>query len=128
MWRETLNGIPTACALQKRGINLSSVICKCCEMEEEDNNHVLIKCPTAATLWEGIFRWCGIPQPTFGNIGDLVKFCSQWGRCSKRRKPLISICSGAAWLIWKARCDLIFKENRITPIKVVDNVIDMMFT
>nr|KAJ0191346.1 hypothetical protein LSAT_V11C800431320 [Lactuca sativa] len=119
----TLNSILTACALQKRGINLSSVICKYCEIEEEDNNHAIIQCLTAATVWEWVFRWCGIPQPT-----DLVKFWSQWGRYPKRRKTLISICYGVAWLIWKARCDLIFKENRITPTKVVDNVKAMVFT
>ncbi|CAH1425832.1 unnamed protein product [Lactuca virosa] len=96
IWRAVLNGIPTACALQKRGINFNIVMCSYCDLEREDTDHVLIKCSMAAKVWEEIFRWYGISQPQFGNISDMVEFCSKWGSCLKKRRNLISICYGTA--------------------------------
>ncbi|CAI9295050.1 unnamed protein product [Lactuca saligna] len=63
IWRAVLNGIPTACALQKRGINFNSVMCSYCDLEREDTDHALIKCPMAAKVWEEMLRWFGIPHP-----------------------------------------------------------------
>ncbi|KAL4555433.1 hypothetical protein LXL04_038052 [Taraxacum kok-saghyz] len=93
-----------------------------CEQEEEDTSHILLRCPMAVKVREWVFRWCGITQPHMHNIGDLIKFCSKWGTCIKRRKGFISICYGVAWLTWKARCDWVFKKIRIFPTKVADNI------
>nr|KAJ0220719.1 hypothetical protein LSAT_V11C200099030 [Lactuca sativa] len=122
IWRAVLNGIPTACALQKRGINFNTINCSYCDLEREDTDHVLINCSMTAKVWYGI------PQPQFGNLSDMVKFCSTWGQCLNKRKNLISICYGIAWLIWKARCDFIFNKIRISPNQLAGNIQSMVFT
>ncbi|CAI9268429.1 unnamed protein product [Lactuca saligna] len=128
VWRAVLNGIPTACALQKRGINFNSVMCSYCDLEREDTDHALIKCPMAAKVWEEMLRWFGIPHPQFGNISDVVRFCSTWGRCLKKRRDLISICYGTAWLIWRARCNFIFNKIQVSPNQLAGNIQSMVFS
>lgn len=111
MWRAKLDRIPTACALMKRGIQITSDICTYCESDMEDTTHVLFRCPVASKVWEWIFLWCKIPHIHFGNVAELVKFVAQWGTCLKKM-TLTSICYGTTWIIWKARCDRIFKKNK----------------
>lgn len=120
--------ISTKCTLQKRGIIIDSTLCGYCNTIDEDINNVLIQCPMAVEVWDWVFRWCDIDKPQFNNIGDMVAFCTQWGKCLKRRKNFISICYGATWLIWKAICDWVFKKSRLSPTKMVDNVKSLVFT
>nr|KAJ0188467.1 hypothetical protein LSAT_V11C900489130 [Lactuca sativa] len=128
MWRANLDRIPTACALLKRGIQLESPLCTYCENEEEDASHVILRCPMVVQVWEWVFRWCDISNVQFGSVEELLKFSTQWGTCAKKRKSLISICYGTAWLIWKARCDWFFKKSRISPVKVADLVKSTVFS
>nr|KAJ0197364.1 hypothetical protein LSAT_V11C700352090 [Lactuca sativa] len=101
IWRANLDRIPTACALLKRGIQLDSPICTYCGTAEEDASHVLLRCPMAMQVWDWVFRWCDIPNVQFASVEELLKFSSQWGTCTKRRKSFVSICYGKAWLLWK---------------------------
>nr|KAJ0215457.1 hypothetical protein LSAT_V11C300123840 [Lactuca sativa] len=94
MWRANLEKIPTACALLKRGIQLTSPICSYCENAEEDAYHVLFRCPMAAKVWEWVLSWCDLPNVHFESIEELLKFTAHWGTCEKKRRNLISICYG----------------------------------
>lgn len=59
---------------------------------------------------------------------DVIDFAAQWGNSPKEKKDLTSICYGTLWWIWKARCDRIFKNLRVNPLKVVDNIKSLVFT
>nr|KAJ0200013.1 hypothetical protein LSAT_V11C600315130 [Lactuca sativa] len=128
MWRASMDRIPTATALLKRGVLIGTSICSYCESEDEDVNHVILRCPMAAKVWEWVFIWCGLPGTKFGSIGELVQFLSQWGTCPNKRKNLINICYGTAWLIWKARCDRVFKKSLTPPTIVADMVKSIVFS
>lgn len=96
--------------------------------EDEDTTHILIRCPVTATIWEWVFKWCTIPQPQLHVIGDLTSFIKNWGRCVKRRNNLISVCYDAIWLIWKSRCDWMFKNMCTSPFKIIDDVKSLVHT
>ncbi|CAI9277338.1 unnamed protein product [Lactuca saligna] len=101
MWRASMDRIPTATALLKRGVQNVTSTCSYCELEDEDVNHVILRCLMAVKVWEWVIIWCGLGERKFVTIGELEKFLSQWGTCPIKQKNLISICSGTAWLIWK---------------------------
>ncbi|KAL4586708.1 hypothetical protein LXL04_011350 [Taraxacum kok-saghyz] len=63
-----------------------------------------------------------IPDQAWENVEDLLIFIKEWGECEKKKKDLVCICYGALWLIWKVRCDWVFKKLRSSPTKVADNV------
>nr|KAJ0224599.1 hypothetical protein LSAT_V11C100034420 [Lactuca sativa] len=85
IWRAKLYRLPTARALTRRGIQIMSVLCPYCELEEEDTAHVLFRCPMASKVWEYVCHWCNIPYLQFQNAEEMVKYVAQWGTCSKKR-------------------------------------------
>lgn len=74
IWKKNIDRLPTASNLQKRDFNIISHICCYCEYEVESIDHVLIRCPLAAKVWEWIFRWCDVPLPNVESIEDMVNF------------------------------------------------------
>nr|KAJ0218409.1 hypothetical protein LSAT_V11C300144270 [Lactuca sativa] len=66
--------------------------------------------------------------PQAKTVGDLINFVENWGNCQKRRMHLRSICYGTLWLIWKTSCDWVFKQIRISPTKIADNIKYIVFT
>ncbi|KAL4589627.1 hypothetical protein LXL04_002535 [Taraxacum kok-saghyz] len=128
VWRANLGRLPTASALITRGIPIESPICSLCSNEEEDALHTLWRCSSAQTTWYWIFQWCDISIPVVNEIGDLIQFINAWGNNKNRRRTLVSICYGTLWMIWKARCDWVFKKRRISPTKVADNIKSTVYT
>lgn len=122
IWRANLWRILTNVALRRRGIQIPNILCPQCLQQDEDIGHLMIRCPLALIVWELIFKWCDIPDPQFDNINDLISFAKNWGRCPKRRNNLISVCYGTMWLLWKSRCDWVFKNIHSNPMLVVDKV------
>ena len=53
-WRVRLNRLPSRVNLVARGVDVDSVICPCCEEEEEDINHLLFRCVLARQFWHRV--------------------------------------------------------------------------
>ncbi|KAL4579804.1 hypothetical protein LXL04_015970 [Taraxacum kok-saghyz] len=86
------------------------------------------RCPFANTVWTWVLRWCGIPMPNISILCDLLEHIHNQGDNKRRRRDLIAICYGTLWIIWKAKCERIFKKTRISPTKAVDNVKSKVYT
>ena len=112
----------------KRGIQIDSPICSFCNNAEEDVMHVLWNCPFAVTVWEWVLKWCGLQKPTANSISDVLKAMDQVDGSAKKRKDMTAICYDTMWMIWKARCDWIFKKRRHSPTKVADEVKSIVYT
>nr|GEX11931.1 transposon TX1 [Tanacetum cinerariifolium] len=57
VWRVLKGRIPVHEELDKRGIDLDSVICPCCDSVVESCAHSLVLCDLARGVWEKIFSW-----------------------------------------------------------------------
>ena len=128
IWRANMGRIPSYIALKRRGVGIPNASCPQCQLEEEDAEHILIRCPVASNVWEPIFKWCNIPKPQFQTIGELIEFVKTWGRCRKRRNNLICIIFGAMWILWKTRCEGVFKVKRTSHFQIIDSVKSVVFT
>ena len=114
-WRASQGRIPSAMALNHRGINLPTTACSICIGFDEDADHLLIGCPFAKQIRSDIFEWCGIKDRDFHSTGDLLLFAASWGRCPKKRIRLLAICYGLIWSIWKSRNDRLF-QGIVSPV------------
>ncbi|KAL4576975.1 hypothetical protein LXL04_013076 [Taraxacum kok-saghyz] len=128
VWRVNRGRIPTATELLKRGIAIDSPICTYCSLEDEDTLHVLWGCQLAKTVWEWVLKWCDIPFPAIQEIGELLKYVDNQRNREIKKRDLVAICYGTLWLIWKSRCDWIFKKIRVSPTKVADKVKSTVYT
>ena len=125
VWRVVQQRIPTATALERRGILVNSSICNSCIGNSECANHVLINCPFANTIRGCIWRWCGIAgeHESIQTICDLIDFASNWGRNKRKRKWFVAICYGMIWNLWRFKnkrlfqCESISIQNGLECIK-----------
>ena len=56
VWRVLQGRIPVREELDKRGIDLDSKLCPCCDSAAETCSHSLVMCNFAMSVWENIFK------------------------------------------------------------------------
>ena len=52
IWRALRGRLPVREELDKRGIDLDSILCPCCDNVVESCNHCLVLCDLAMKVWE----------------------------------------------------------------------------
>ncbi|XP_071695868.1 uncharacterized protein [Rutidosis leptorrhynchoides] len=66
VWRAIKKRLPVRYELDKRGIDLHSVLCPLCNDDIETVDHSFLFCKHSMELWERVFRWWG-----FGSFSNL---------------------------------------------------------
>lgn len=66
VWRVLKDSLPVRINLVNRGIDLDSVLCRCCNEEPETMVHYLLECRIATKVWSLIGQWWKI-EGNFGN-------------------------------------------------------------
>jgi hypothetical protein len=129
-WRLLLEKLPTREALFDKGIIINSTDKNCafCSNHGESIAHVFIHCNLSTNVWRRIFIWMGLNfnnsnsvQEHFLIFGDLIK--------SKATKVNIKHCHtnwlATMWCLWRARNNIVFREDRVTIDSLVDQIIYM---
>ncbi|XP_071712393.1 uncharacterized protein [Rutidosis leptorrhynchoides] len=83
LWRARRNRLPVLVELDKRGIDLHSVLCPLCDKVVETVNHALFSCDKVREVWVKVLNWWGIDssQHDIDNMlsGNLPLQCSKVG-------------------------------------------------
>ncbi|XP_071727211.1 uncharacterized protein [Rutidosis leptorrhynchoides] len=111
IWRARLRRLAVRVELDKRGVNLHSVLCPICNDVVESVEHSLILCKFAMEVWERVCKWWG-----FANVVSLSISEAFLGKSSQHLSPLqILIWQAVEWstgyLIWKNRNQKVFKDK-----------------
>ncbi|XP_021984681.1 uncharacterized protein LOC110880466 [Helianthus annuus] len=97
-------------------------MCKWCDSNEEIVDHILTGCNITAAVWEGISRWCRIPEVYAFDVKDLVGLQEHCDGIVNKKLVLHGIFIIVCWHLWRARNEKVF-SNR--DIKVSDIVADV---
>ncbi|GJU97915.1 retrovirus-related pol polyprotein from transposon TNT 1-94 [Tanacetum coccineum] len=120
-----LLGLPTRANIDKRGIDIHSILCPFCEEQIEDEDHIFALCPFSRNIWDLIRKWWGldvIPLDTALNVlemaddGDL-----NFGEEDSALFDVVVLC--AIWWIWRARNLLVFQAVKVNMINIIDDII-----
>nr|KAJ0196731.1 hypothetical protein LSAT_V11C700384620 [Lactuca sativa] len=128
IWRAKQGRIPSAKALQRRNIPVSSIICDWCRNNEETVNHILTSCSLARDTINMVFNWCGLPTKQFTEVNEVLAFARNWGHCPKKKELLSCVVYGTLWSLWKDRNDRIFRGVISEKAKIVDIIKATVFT
>ncbi|GJU86588.1 RNA-directed DNA polymerase, eukaryota, reverse transcriptase zinc-binding domain protein [Tanacetum coccineum] len=63
--------LPTRASLDKRGIDLDSVLCPMCSNYIGKESHVLVSCPTAQSVWKDVFTWWKLSNSQLSVLEDV---------------------------------------------------------
>ncbi|GJT47588.1 putative RNA-directed DNA polymerase, eukaryota, reverse transcriptase zinc-binding domain protein [Tanacetum coccineum] len=70
LWRLKLNKLPSRVNLDRRGIEISSLLCPLCLGDFETVNHSFFNCDLAKGLWSLFAKWWEVDIPACGNIAE----------------------------------------------------------
>lgn len=102
-------------------INIGSNTCNYCLTEEEEINHILLKCPFANTVLEWVLKWCRLSFLYPDSMENLIDYVTKWENGRKKRKIPTSICY-SLWSIQKARNERLYKNRITNPTKVANSI------
>ena len=107
-WEAAWGKILTLDRLQKRGWQLPNR-CFLCGCEEENVNHILLRCIVVRALWEIVLALVGV-QWVFPELVKEALFSWRGSFVGKKRKKIwnsIPLC--IFWTVWKERNRLAFR-------------------
>nr|KAJ0219093.1 hypothetical protein LSAT_V11C300139740 [Lactuca sativa] len=128
IWRVAQSRIPSAVALERRGIIVNSTLCSSCIGRLECADHVLIDCLFTTQIRNCIWSWCGVSseQASLKTISDLIHFASTWDSQVKRKRFVV-ICYGLLWNLWRFRNKRLFQMEGTSVHNGIECIKSMVF-
>ncbi|XP_071708436.1 uncharacterized protein [Rutidosis leptorrhynchoides] len=113
VWRARKERIPVLSELDKRGIDLNSLLCPLCVSDVETVHHALFSCVHAQAIWRKVREWWGFDSSnlSFDNFlhGLVPSHSSDLGSDLWQAVEWI-----ACYLIWCNRNQKVFKNSTWT--------------
>ncbi|XP_071703855.1 uncharacterized protein [Rutidosis leptorrhynchoides] len=73
IWRSIRKRLPVRFELDKRGVDLDSLLCPMCGDDVETVDHAIFSCNHAKEIWDGVYRWWGSNRPPDISYDNLFK-------------------------------------------------------
>ncbi|XP_071688505.1 uncharacterized protein [Rutidosis leptorrhynchoides] len=112
IWRAQLNRIPVRVELDKRGIDLDSILYPLCSNESKTVEHSLVQCSQVLKVWQQFFKWWNLSYVSHISLDQAFDDSSLFSSLSNIGKI---IWQGTKWTVcyalWKARNEKIFKNR-----------------
>ncbi|GJZ59364.1 RNA-directed DNA polymerase, eukaryota, reverse transcriptase zinc-binding domain protein [Tanacetum coccineum] len=70
IWRLMLNKLPSRVNLDRKGIDVGSILCPIFQVDVETINHIFFSCDMAMDLWDKLARWWELDIPVCANIWE----------------------------------------------------------
>ncbi|GJW41147.1 RNA-directed DNA polymerase, eukaryota, reverse transcriptase zinc-binding domain protein [Tanacetum coccineum] len=70
LWRLSLNKLTSGDNLDRKCIDVGSVLCPICQADVESANHIFFSCEMAKVLWDLLARWWELDISVCANISE----------------------------------------------------------
>nr|GFC74883.1 hypothetical protein [Tanacetum cinerariifolium] len=100
LWKMALNKLPTRVNLDRKGIDVHSVLCPVCLEDVETVNHLFFSCELASKLWALLANWRAIDIPFCANLADWFSWIDSSPTSAKVRVFLDGVGGVLLWSIW----------------------------
>ncbi|XP_071695233.1 uncharacterized protein [Rutidosis leptorrhynchoides] len=127
VWRAKLNRLPVRSELDKRGMDLDTILCPICGDETKSVDHLLFKCKKVIEFWKFFLKWWNIPDSRLNSL-DPLNTDSIFGSFSKHGEK---IWEAVKWVccysLWKARNNKVFKNKEWNISSILSEVQSLSF-
>ena len=123
-WRLLRDRLPTKSNLVTRGVISSEVaVCVSGCGSIESTQHLLLSCPSFASLWPLVRDWIGF-MGVDSNVlfGHFVQFVHSTGVSKARKSFLQLIWLLCAWVLWTERNNRLFNNTITYILRLLDKV------
>ncbi|KAD7479911.1 hypothetical protein E3N88_03047 [Mikania micrantha] len=128
VWKVSLDRIPVMVNLNSRGINVQSLRCSLCLVEDEDGEHLLFRCRIAQEVWRRISWWASIDFVYSGSIQNILCSLRDGSEVGLKRKIKMLLAALTIWCLWLCRNNWCFHRIRKSIDCLVEDVKLQAFT
>ncbi|PWA87122.1 RNA-directed DNA polymerase, eukaryota [Artemisia annua] len=127
-WRCRLNRLPTRVNLDRKGLDVPSILYSICASQLEYSDHIFFLCPTSHLIWKSICKWCDSDFLTFSNVADMITWVDN-APISRTKTLLFQvIVMTTCWVIWKFKNASLFDLKRPRRDVLIDSIVDLSFS
>ncbi|GJV69144.1 RNA-directed DNA polymerase, eukaryota, reverse transcriptase zinc-binding domain protein [Tanacetum coccineum] len=127
LWRLGLNKLPSKINLQRKGIDVGSVLCPICQDDVESVNHLFFNCDMAKHLWDLLAKWWDLDIPVCANILEWYSWLDSLRDSTKVRTFLEGVGGTLLWSIWSFRNRLVFSSPPPKKALLWDSVLSQSY-
>ncbi|GJW11426.1 RNA-directed DNA polymerase, eukaryota, reverse transcriptase zinc-binding domain protein [Tanacetum coccineum] len=127
LWKLLLNKLPSRVNLDRRGIDIPSILCPNCQEDVETVNHIFFTCEMASTLWSMLANWWEVDIPLCAIMEDWISWLETSHFSKKVRVVLDGVGGVLLWHIWNYRNGLVFSNPPPKKSFLWDKVVSQSF-
>ncbi|XP_071694360.1 uncharacterized protein [Rutidosis leptorrhynchoides] len=113
IWRSKLQRIPVCVELDKRGVDLDTILCPVFKTETETVEHALLLCSTAKDLWERVFKWWNVRSSQYSGLCDMFNGIIPGTNTNIRSKLWQAIEWVGGYMLWRNRNLKAFEKKEL---------------
>ncbi|GJR59423.1 RNA-directed DNA polymerase, eukaryota, reverse transcriptase zinc-binding domain protein [Tanacetum coccineum] len=122
VWRALKGRLPVRVDLDRRGINLDSVLCPCCNNFVETCAHCLVTCDLAMSVWEKIFNWWKVGSVNAFSLDELFSSNGVVNVPNFLAHVWQAVIWTSGYFIWKERNARVFGKKALSTNKIVQDI------
>ena len=126
-WRLSMNKLPTMVNLDRKGIDVGSLLCPVCSEYVENGDHLFFSCGMAHDLWELLARWCDLDISGVSNFAEWISWLDACQMTKTSRYILGGIADTMLWSIWNFRNALIYSTSKPKKATLWDSIVYQSF-
>ncbi|GKC95059.1 RNA-directed DNA polymerase, eukaryota, reverse transcriptase zinc-binding domain protein [Tanacetum coccineum] len=127
IWRLRLDKLPTLMNMDRKGIDVDSLLCPVCREHVESVNHLFFSCGMARDLWVLLARWCDLDILELYNIAEWLLWIDDCQVSKKARLILEGVVAMMMWSLWNFRNALIFLDSKPKKAIIWDSIVYQSF-
>ncbi|GJW37589.1 RNA-directed DNA polymerase, eukaryota, reverse transcriptase zinc-binding domain protein [Tanacetum coccineum] len=119
--------LPSRVNLDKKGIDVDSLLCPICHEDVETVNHLFFTCDLAKDLWALLARWWELDIPFCTSISEWFEWLDSLSISHKARVFIEGVGGTLLWSIWSFRNRLVFSNNPPKKALIWDSIVSQSF-
>nr|GEY79190.1 hypothetical protein [Tanacetum cinerariifolium] len=127
LWMLSINRLPFRVNLDRKGVEVDSLLCPICRLDVETVNHLFFNCDMAKDLWALVAKWWELDVPLCSNISDWYSWLDGVRLTSMSRSILEGVGGTLMWTIWFFRNKLIFSSSPPKKASLWDFIVAQSF-
>ncbi|GJR30645.1 RNA-directed DNA polymerase, eukaryota, reverse transcriptase zinc-binding domain protein [Tanacetum coccineum] len=127
LWRLKLNKLPSRVNLDRRCIEVDSILCPSCLEDIKTVNHSFFNCGLTKDLWALLAKWWELDISICGSIVEWYDWLGSLHGSSKVRLLLEGVGGTLLWTIWYYRNQLVFSGSHPKKATLWDFIVSQSF-
>ncbi|GJU78574.1 reverse transcriptase domain, reverse transcriptase zinc-binding domain protein, partial [Tanacetum coccineum] len=122
VWRALRGRLPVHVELDRRGVDLDSVLCPCCNNIIETCVHSLITCDLAMSVWDKIYKWWKVGIVNAFSINEFFSSNGNVNVPTFISRVWQAVIWSTGYFIWKGRNARVFRNKISSSNKIVQDI------